>query len=52
MPRVSPAPRPMRVGEVNLNTVDSLCLILAFSLEDELLEDNVRASDNTVVGVV
>lgn len=52
MPRVSPAPRPMRICEVDLNTVDSLCLIFAFGLEDELLEDGIRASDNTVFRIV
>jgi len=42
----------MRVGEVDLNTVDSLRLIFTFGLEDELLEDGIRASNNTVVSVV
>lgn len=42
----------MRVGEVDLNTVDSLRLIFAFGLEDKLLEDGIRASNNTVVGAI
>jgi hypothetical protein len=36
---IRPAPRTMSVGEVNLNTVDSLCFVFLLCLENKLLED-------------
>lgn len=47
VPRVCPSPRPVRIGEINLDTVHSFGFIFLFGLKYKLLENGVIASDNT-----
>jgi len=46
--RICPAPTAMGICKVDLNAVDSLCLVLLLCLEDELLEDGIATSYDAV----
>lgn len=48
MTRISPAPTAVRIGKVDLDAVDGLCLVLLLCLEDELLEDGIAACHDAV----
>ena len=47
VPRVCPSPRAVRIGEINLDTVDSFGFIFLFGLKYKLLQNGVIASDDT-----
>lgn len=47
VPGVCPSPRPVRIGEINLDTVHSFGFVFLFGLKYKLLENSVIASDNT-----
>src|SRR5258707_1060035 len=46
-PGVSPPPRPMRVGKIDVDSVFGICLVHLLGFENQLLQNRVVASNHT-----